>query len=488
MTRPTRRSAKQESGRRDLNPRPLQPHCSALPDCATSRRARRNCTPRRAWWEGVRLSFVPLPPPSSAMHRREFVHRSVWTAAAFGILRQVSACSAPGKTGSASSFAALRDRYFVRTLRAQSGDLHLSGRRRLQPGPRRSQRPPPGLSPGGTGPGGRLLPGDPGRTWQGGSDHPRRRRTDRRGRARGAARFPAAPDRRPPLSRAERGHVRRGALPRRGLAAPADDPGLGGAARQRGRVAACGGAARRACRPISRQPPPTSARASGAATCPIGAWSSATASAARPTTPSISSKTLPDSARKLLGNRPFAADMLARVTSRGPRRPPRSSASPASLGELYDVNESVDRFAAGETEYDWRLEQSVSRDPARRRAVRVRPAQVALYEGKVFEVAAEVAREADLDLPFSDRASGAVGPRRHGSPLEGRAGERRRAVQLVSSGGRAGRGLWPRAPALRHPGDVSARRGAHPTGAARTIDAAYYPAPPSRGRAWAAST
>ena len=25
------------SGRRDLNPRPLQPHCSALPDCATSR-------------------------------------------------------------------------------------------------------------------------------------------------------------------------------------------------------------------------------------------------------------------------------------------------------------------------------------------------------------------------------------------------------------------------------------------------------------------
>jgi hypothetical protein len=27
-----------ESGRADLNRRPLQPHCSALPDCATPRR------------------------------------------------------------------------------------------------------------------------------------------------------------------------------------------------------------------------------------------------------------------------------------------------------------------------------------------------------------------------------------------------------------------------------------------------------------------
>jgi hypothetical protein len=39
-----------KSGRRDLNPRPPEPHSGALPDCATSRRARRvdAQTPRRA--------------------------------------------------------------------------------------------------------------------------------------------------------------------------------------------------------------------------------------------------------------------------------------------------------------------------------------------------------------------------------------------------------------------------------------------------------
>ncbi len=54
-----------KSGRRDLNPRPLQPHCSALPDCATSRTSRSGIVSRRysggkssrggslGWWPPV---------------------------------------------------------------------------------------------------------------------------------------------------------------------------------------------------------------------------------------------------------------------------------------------------------------------------------------------------------------------------------------------------------------------------------------------------
>src|SRR5262245_6168183 len=48
------------------------------------------------------------------MHRREFVRRSAQTAIGFGILHRLGACR-PG-TSPGSSFAQLRDGYFVRTL------------------------------------------------------------------------------------------------------------------------------------------------------------------------------------------------------------------------------------------------------------------------------------------------------------------------------------------------------------------------------------
>src|SRR5204862_514501 len=66
-----------------------------------------------------RLSFA-LQSHRATMHRREFVHRSAWAVAAYGILRQVGACRpgapAAGPTATASPFATLRDRYFLRTL------------------------------------------------------------------------------------------------------------------------------------------------------------------------------------------------------------------------------------------------------------------------------------------------------------------------------------------------------------------------------------
>jgi uncharacterized protein DUF885 len=54
------------------------------------------------------------------MHRRRFLARAAGTAAAFGILRQLGACHGDGRPAPAPArgdeFAALRDRYFVRTL------------------------------------------------------------------------------------------------------------------------------------------------------------------------------------------------------------------------------------------------------------------------------------------------------------------------------------------------------------------------------------
>jgi len=50
------------------------------------------------------------------MQRREFVYRSAWAVAAFGVLRQVGACRAPSAETATSPFVALRDRYFIHTL------------------------------------------------------------------------------------------------------------------------------------------------------------------------------------------------------------------------------------------------------------------------------------------------------------------------------------------------------------------------------------
>jgi uncharacterized protein (DUF885 family) len=50
------------------------------------------------------------------MRRREFVHRSARTVAAFGILRHLGACRPSGDGVAPSPFSGIRDRYFVRTL------------------------------------------------------------------------------------------------------------------------------------------------------------------------------------------------------------------------------------------------------------------------------------------------------------------------------------------------------------------------------------
>src|SRR5437762_3684749 len=60
-------SAGAESGRRDLNPRPPEPHSGALPDCATSRNARR---------PDVETSRRPGKAKTPAEHRLPATYRS----------------------------------------------------------------------------------------------------------------------------------------------------------------------------------------------------------------------------------------------------------------------------------------------------------------------------------------------------------------------------------------------------------------------------
>jgi uncharacterized protein (DUF885 family) len=74
------------------------------------------------------------------------------------------------------------------------------------------------------------------------------------------------------------------------------------------------------------------------------------------------------------------------------------------LAQNYDVNEAVDRYAAGEREYEWRV-HTVLRDPrSAAELYEYGAAQVALYTGKIFEVAKEFSDNAKLGLPFGTDA------------------------------------------------------------------------------------
>jgi uncharacterized protein (DUF885 family) len=189
--------------------------------------------------------------------------------------------------------------------------------------------------------------------------------------------------------------------------------------------------------------------------------------------------TLPETARRLLGARPFASAMLSRVAASGAAAADAYRRFARGLGELYDPHETTDRFAAGEAEYDWRVEHCLN---VPRRAAELYDygaEQVALYEGKVFEVAAEVAREAKLALPFGTEAErrnsvrGVLDYLAKDAPRDDdelfrwyrEAGERAvaygRATDLFDIPAEYRLDVVPTPPVLRS-----------------TIDAAYYPAPP----------
>jgi uncharacterized protein (DUF885 family) len=110
--------------------------------------------------------------------------------------------------------------------------------------------------------------------------------------------------------------------------------------------------------------------------------------------------TLPKTAQQFIGARPFAGAVLPQVASAATIAANAWDQFAAFLGATYDVNEAVDRFASGEQEYEWRV-HNVLRDP--RSAAELydyAAAQVALYTGKIVDVAREFSANGKLNLPF----------------------------------------------------------------------------------------
>jgi uncharacterized protein (DUF885 family) len=114
--------------------------------------------------------------------------------------------------------------------------------------------------------------------------------------------------------------------------------------------------------------------------------------------------TLPRSAQQFIGNRAFAAPMLAQVGGAGMAAANAWDQFAAWLPEHFDVNEAVDRYAAGEAEYEWRV-HNVLRDPrSAAELYEYGAAQVALYTDRIVQVAREFSETGKMGLPFGTPA------------------------------------------------------------------------------------
>jgi uncharacterized protein (DUF885 family) len=121
--------------------------------------------------------------------------------------------------------------------------------------------------------------------------------------------------------------------------------------------------------------------------------------------------TLPALAAEYIGARPFAASIKASLASAG-------AAASAAYGEFatflpatYDLKSTMDHYAVGEEEYAWRVHNCL-RDPRSPAELWEYGAkQVDDYEARVFRVAAEIAKQQNLGLPFGNDAERRAGTR-----------------------------------------------------------------------------
>jgi uncharacterized protein (DUF885 family) len=114
--------------------------------------------------------------------------------------------------------------------------------------------------------------------------------------------------------------------------------------------------------------------------------------------------TLPKTAQQFIGTRPFAGTMMTQIAAAANSAAYAWDQFAAWLGQNFDVSEAVDRYAAGEAEYEWRV-HNVLRDPrSAAQLYEYGAAQVALYTGRIFDVAKEFSDNAKLGLPFGSDA------------------------------------------------------------------------------------
>lgn len=189
--------------------------------------------------------------------------------------------------------------------------------------------------------------------------------------------------------------------------------------------------------------------------------------------------TLAKTATGFIGSREFGAATLPRISAAGNTAASAWEAFADFLAQTFDVNEAVDRYASGETEYEWRVKNVFGDPRSAAQLFEFGKEQVAMYTDRLAEVARKFALEAKLNLPFDTTAQQYAGiqavmaflskdsPKDDDQLLRWYKESGERAVKFgrdnllfdVPADYRLD--VYPTPPVLRS-----------------TIDAAYYPAPP----------
>ncbi len=189
--------------------------------------------------------------------------------------------------------------------------------------------------------------------------------------------------------------------------------------------------------------------------------------------------TLAKTAAGFIGSRGFGATTVPGIAAAGNKAAAAWEEFANFLTTTFDVNEAVDRFAAGEKEYEWRVRNVFGDTRSAAQLFEYGKEQVSMYTARLADVAKKFAAEAKLNIPFDTPAQRYAGiqavmtflskdsPRDDDQLLRWYKESGERAVKF----GRDNQ-LFDVPPTYRL--DV------HPTPPVlrSTIDAAYYPAPP----------
>lgn len=189
--------------------------------------------------------------------------------------------------------------------------------------------------------------------------------------------------------------------------------------------------------------------------------------------------TLAKAASPFLGARPFAAATLARFAAAGNKAATAWREFGSWMATAYDTTETTDRFAAGEAEYAWRVNNCL-RDPRTPEQLFAYGAeQVTKYEEKIFVVAKQVADGAKLPLDWSSDEAKRTSVR---SVMDHLSKDSPRndteLFQWYRSAGERAVAYGREKGLFDIPADYRLDVVETPPVLRSTIDAAYYPAPP----------
>ncbi|MEO8295894.1 MAG: DUF885 domain-containing protein [Gemmatimonadota bacterium] len=115
--------------------------------------------------------------------------------------------------------------------------------------------------------------------------------------------------------------------------------------------------------------------------------------------------TLLEMAGGYLGKRPFASTISGDLVPAATAAAEAYAEFAGFLRQTFDAADMTDRYAAGEEEYQWRLRNCLQVNRTAAELFDYGGQQVVLYELKMFVVAEEVARQAQLGLSFADDAA-----------------------------------------------------------------------------------